>query len=161
LFPLFHHREVAVSHSFTNLLYHLVFSTKERRPWLDEQVRVPVCEYLGGLVRDEGGISLIVNGVADHVHLLVKLRQDKALSEVLRAIKAGSSGWIHRKFPGHEHFAWQTGYGAFTVSQSQVKRAREYIARQEEHHRNKPFRQELLEFLKAHEIDYNEEDLWD
>jgi REP element-mobilizing transposase RayT len=150
-----------MSHSFTNLLYHLVFSTKERYPWLDGKVRPAVLKELGDLIRAEGGIPLIMNGVEDHVHLLVKLRQDRAVSHVLRALKAKSSGWIHRTFPDLASFAWQTGYGAFTVSHSQVERVRLYIANQEEHHRNNPFKNEFVALLKAHEIEYIEEDLWD
>jgi REP element-mobilizing transposase RayT len=150
-----------VGHSFTNLLYHLVFSTKERRPWLDPEVRGPLFGELGNLVRGEGGVPFIVNGVADHVHLLVKLRQDTALSVVLRVLKAKSSGWLHKNFSHLAGFAWQTGYGAFTVSQSQMEKVREYIGDQEEHHRNKPFRDELVSLLQAHRIDFSEEDLQD
>src|SRR5262249_38955879 len=92
-------RSRAMSRSYTNLLYHLVFSTKERQPTLDAAVRPRLWEYLGGAIRGEGGIALLVNGMADHVHILAKLRQDKAVSDVLRAIKANSSGWIHDTFP--------------------------------------------------------------
>src|SRR5437879_4392210 len=142
-----------MSHSFTNLLYHLVYSTKERRPWLVPEVREPLFKVLGDLIRDEGGIPFIINGVEDHVHLRVKLRQDRALSDVLLAIKAKSSGWIHKTFAQLEAFAWQTGYGAFTVSQSQLERVRRYIQNQDEHHRNKPYQDELRGLLIAHDIE--------
>ena len=150
-----------MAHSFTNLLYHLVFSTKERQPWLDADMRPRLFPYLGGLVREEGGVALIVNGVADHVHLLVKLRPDRAVADVLRALKAGSSFWVHKTFPDHEHFAWQTGYGAFSVSQSQVERVHSYIQRQEEHHRARPFRDEFTALLRAHGMQLREEEMWD
>jgi REP element-mobilizing transposase RayT len=114
-------RLIAVSHSYTNLLYHIVFSTKQREPWLDATIRPRVWEYLGGAIRGEGGVPLIVNGVADHVHILAKLRQDIAVSDVLRAIKANSSGWIHETFPHLAGFAWQVGYGAFSVSHSRSR----------------------------------------
>ena len=150
-----------MSHSFTNLLYHLVWSTKMREPCLTAEVRPQLFAYLGGLVRDEGGIALIVNGVEDHVHVLAKLRQDKALSAVVRAIKANSSGWIHRKFAALACFAWQTGYGAFSVSYSQVEVVREYIAKQEEHHCGRTYQDEFRAFLRRNGIDFTEEDLWD
>jgi REP element-mobilizing transposase RayT len=150
-----------MSHSFTNLLYHLVWSTKERIPWLTAEVRPLLFAYLGGLVRDEGGIALLVNGVDDHVHLLVKLRQDKTVADVVRAVKANSSGWIHRTYPTQASFAWQTGYGAFSVSVSQLERVHEYIAKQEEHHRGRSYQDEYRTFLRAHHIDFTEEELWD
>jgi REP element-mobilizing transposase RayT len=150
-----------MSHSFTNLLYHIVFSTKERNCWLSAEVRPRLFAYLGGLIREQGGIALAINGMPEHVHLLAKLRQDEAVSNVVRAVKANSSGWIHRTFAGLSQFAWQTGYGAFTVSQSQVERVRVYIARQEEHHRNRPYQDEFRSLLRAHDIDFTEEELWD
>ena len=150
-----------MSHSFTNLLYHLVFSTKERRPCLDPDVRLRLFPYMGGLIREEGGIPLCVNGVEDHVHLLVKLRQDRALSETMRVLKATSSGWMHRTFPEVVGFHWQTGYGAFTVSQSQVGRVRRYIQNQEEHHKGRSFQDEFRALLRAHGVEFTEEELWD
>jgi len=96
------------------LLYHLVFSTKDREPWLQAELRPRLGEYLSGAIRREGGFCLLANGVSDHVHLLARLRRDKAVSEVLRSIKANSSGWIHDAFPKLRAFHWQDGYGAFT-----------------------------------------------
>jgi putative transposase len=150
-----------MSHSHTNLLYHFVFSTKERRPFLHAEIRPRVFEYLGGAIRGEGGIALLVGGMPDHVHILCKLRQDKAVAEVMRDVKANSSGWIHRTFPELRDFAWQAGYGAFTVSQSQVERVRLYIANQEEHHRKYSFQEEFIRLLKAHGIEYDERYLWE
>ncbi len=150
-----------MAHSYTQLLYHLVFATKERRPWLTDEVRPRVHAYLGGAIRDEGGLALLVNGVADHVHILARLRQDKAVAEVLRDIKANSSGWIHRTFAELRPFAWQGGYGAFTVSPSQVERVRLYIANQEEHHRKYSFQEEFVALLKAHGVEYDERYLWE
>jgi len=116
---------------------------------------------MGGLIREEGGVALIVNGVADHVHLLVKLRPDRAVADVLRALKAGTSFWVHKTFPNHGHFAWQSGYGAFTVSQSQAETVRSYIQHQEEHHRTRPFRDEFTALLRAHGMEVREEEMWD
>ena len=147
--------------SYCCLLYHVTFSTKEREPWLRDEIRSRVHEYLGGAVRDEGGVPILINGTADHVHMFAKLRQDKAISDVLRGIKANSSGWIHREFENCGEFHWQAGYGAFTVSQSQADRVKAYIAGQEEHHRRVPFKEEFLALLKKHEIEYDERYIWD
>ena len=108
-----------MAHTYTSLLYQIVYSTKDRHGWLTPDIRGRVHEYLGGAIRKEGGHSIIVGGVEDHVHLFAKLRQDKALSDTIRDIKANSSGWIHEQFPQLRDFAWQRGYGAFTVSGSQ------------------------------------------
>src|SRR5919205_104391 len=118
-------------HSYTQLVYHVVFATKNRHPWLVDPVRGRMHAYLGGAIRDEGGTALAIGGVADHVHVLARLRQDKAVSAVIGAIKANSSGWIHREFADLTAFAWQEGYAAFSVSKSQVERLRAYITRQE------------------------------
>ena len=150
-----------MSHSFTNLLYHVVFSTRGREPWLDAERRPRVFAYLGGLVRAHDGIALIVNGMPDHVHLLAKLKQDRAVADVVRALKATSSGWIHRTFAGCREFAWQTGYGAFSVSQSQVAKVWAYIQNQEDHHRRKPFQHEFRALLRTHGIAFDEKALWD
>ncbi|HEY1381022.1 MAG TPA: IS200/IS605 family transposase [Gemmataceae bacterium] len=149
-----------MAHAFTNLLYHIVFATKERQPWLTPALRPDLWAYLAGVIREEGGIALIVNGVDDHVHILAKLRPDRAVSDVVSAVKSRSSGWIHRTRPDVPAFAWQTGYGGFTVSQSQVERVRLYIANQEEHHRRVPFRTEFRQLLLAHGFDPDEEAMW-
>jgi REP element-mobilizing transposase RayT len=111
---------------------------------------------MGGIVRELGGISLALNGTEDHVHLLAKLRPDKAVSDVLRELKSNATGWMHDVFPSLKHFSWQRGYGAFTVSQSKVEAVREYIRCQKEHHMKISFREELIKILKANHIKYNE-----
>ena len=117
--------------SYTNLLYHIIFSTKDRRPLITPDYEVRLYDYIGGTIRDLGGISLALNGTEDHLHPLAKLRPDRALSDVLRKLKANASGWMHRVFPRLEDFTWQRGYGAFTVSQSHVRKViSDYIARQ-------------------------------
>ena len=123
-------------------------------------VRARDHDYLGGAFRSEGGTSFIVNGVADQVHILARLRQDKAVADVLRDIKANSSGWIHDHFPGLSKFAWQAGYAAFTVSKSQLGVVQRYIADQEAHHQRITFQEELIALLKAHEIEFDESYLW-
>ncbi len=150
-----------MSQSHCNLIYHLVFSTKERKPFLTPDYGRDVHRYLAGAVKGLGGIPLIVNGTEDHVHLLTKLNQNHKIKDVLREIKANTSGWIHRTYPQLEDFAWQAGYGAFTVSASQKDVVYAYIENQEHHHRVRTFKEEYLALLKAHEVEYDERYMWD
>lgn len=119
-------------------------------------IRPRIHKYLGGAIRGEGGIALIVNGTADHVHILAKLRQDKAVSKPIGEVKANSSGWISRTFKEAAGFAWQEGYGAFTVSESQAPKVRRYIERQEEHHQRISFLEEFKVILRAHGLPFDE-----
>jgi putative transposase len=145
-----------MSSSYCNLLYHIIFSTKRREPWLTAKIRSRTHEYLGGAIRNEEGIAMIINGTADHVHILAKLRQDKAISKLIGELKANSSGWISRTFEDCAGFAWQEGYGAFTVSRSQLPKVHRYIEKQEEHHRRVSFLEEFKILLKAHDLPFDE-----
>jgi REP element-mobilizing transposase RayT len=144
--------------SYTNLLYHIVYATKERAPLIANTLRPRLHEYLGGTVRGLDGIALEVNGTNDHVHVLAKLRPTISVSEFLSKLKSASSGWAKRQTNGR--FAWQARFGAFTVSESQVHRVRLYIRNQEEHHRKQSFEEEFKALLKAHRIDFDETHLW-
>ena len=143
----------------TSLHYHLVFSTKERIPSVHAEIRDRVHAYLGGVIRGIGGTPLEVGGVADHVHLLVGLKPTHVLADVMRVLKGDSSKWLHAEL-GVRDFAWQEGYGAFTVSKSGVDAVREYVRNQEEHHRKRTFQEEYLEFLEKMGIEYDERYLW-
>ena len=145
-----------MSQSFTNLLYHLIFSTKDRRPIITLDYQPRLYDYIGGIIREVGGTSLGINGIEDHVHLVTKLRPDKALSDVLRVLKCNASGWMHDVFPSLAEFSWQRGYAAFTVSQSNVEDVRRYVAGQKEHHEKISFRDEFIGFLKENHIEYDE-----
>jgi len=145
-----------MSDSYTNLLYHIVFSTKQRRPLITSECEPRLYEYIGGTLRGLGAVSLELNGTADHVHLLAKLRPDSSVSDVLRRLKANASGWMHDVFPAFKDFSWQRGYGAFTVSQSNVEEVRSYLKRQKEHHAKLSFRDEFIQFLQANGIEYDE-----
>ena len=148
--------------SFTCLLFHIVFATKERRPWLDEAVRPALFAYLGGIARESGAAALLVNGTADHVHLLVQVPAKLAAAELVRLLKANSSLWLHREHAAtHRLFAWQNGYGAFSVSASGQAAVERYIANQETHHRRMSFEQEFVGLLKKHGIRYDERYLWE
>jgi REP element-mobilizing transposase RayT len=131
-------------------------STKDRQPLITDGYQSRLYDYIGGTIRASGGISLGINGTEDHVHVLAKLRPDRALSDVLRDLKANASGWMHDIFPDLKHFSWQRGYGAFTVSASNVTKVQGYIARQKEHHQKQSFRDEFIEFLKANGVEYDE-----
>ena len=149
-----------MAHSYTNLLYHMVFATKDRQPLLEPAIAAKLHAYLGGGIHEEGGTALIVNGTSNHVHILAKLRQDKALSDVVRSIKANASRWIHQAFPSQKSFAWQSGYGAFTVSESQAQHVHRYIQAQEMHHRKTTFEEEFIALLMAHGISFDPNYIW-
>jgi REP element-mobilizing transposase RayT len=144
--------------SHTNLLYHIVFATKERAPLITDAVRPALHEYLGGITRNLNGTALEINGVADHVHLLILLPPTIAIADFMSKLKANSSSWAKKQTNGR--FAWQSRYGAFTVSESQAGRVREYIRTQEEHHRRASFVDEYKALLRAHRIDFDEAHLW-
>ena len=123
-------------------------------------VKLRLFDYIGGTIRGLGGIALAINGMSEHVHVLAKLRPDKAVSAVLRDLKANASGWMHKIFPELEDFSWQNGYGAFTVSASQIEKVKQYIANQEQHHQKRSFRDEFIALLKANEIEFDEKYLF-
>ena len=147
-----------MSHAFTNLLAHVIFSTKERAPLIDAELRPKLHAYLGGIVRELNGTPLSINGTDDHVHLLVSMPPTVSTSDAMRVLKANSSKWVHdtRRKP----FGWQAGYGAFSVSQSNVPSVTQYIASQEEHHRKVSFKEEFVSFLKRHGVGYDERFIW-
>lgn len=147
--------------TFTNLLYHIIFSTKERVPMIREDIRERLYEYMGGIIRGEGGVLLEIGGVPDHVHLLAKLKADKAVSDMLRLIKSNSSKWVNEERLITGHFGWQTGYAAFSVSESQVTRVRKYLQSQESHHVKVTFKEELIALLKKNRIEYDERYIFD
>jgi putative transposase len=147
--------------TYTKLLYHIVFSTKERARLMTTDLQPRLHEYLGGIVRGEKGVAYQIGGTLNHVHLLVRWRTDESLATLLRNIKSHSSLWVHQTFPHLQSFRWQEGYGAFTVSQSQSNVVERYIMNQERHHHKKTFEEEFIELLKAHEVEYDERYIWD
>ena len=149
-----------MAHTFTNLLTHVIFSTKDRLPLITPEFKPRLHAYVGGIVRSVDGIALAIDGPADHVHLLIKTPASAALANVIRDVKANSSRWAHETFPRAD-FAWQTGYGAFSVSFSNVEQVRAYIANQEEHHKTISFQEEFIAFLKRHSIEYDERYIWE
>jgi len=140
--------------SYSALLYHVVFATKHRSPRLSPELRPELYAYIGGILDRRRGVLLEVGGVEDHVHLLIGLRTDHSLAEEIRHVKGGSSRWWNRSsLDGGEQFAWQEGFGAFTVSSSQVPTLRRYIQRQPEHHQEISFGTEWEMLLRRHQVD--------
>jgi len=140
--------------TFFSLHYHIVFSTKERRPSIRQEWQPRLHSYLGGIVRGTNGVAETVGGVADHVHLLLSLRPVHCLSDLMRNMKKDSTNWIKENFD--RSFGWQEGYAAFTVSPSATNAVRKYIAHQEAHHRKGSFIDELRELLGKAGIEYEE-----
>lgn len=147
-------------HSYSTLLTHVVFSTKDRMRFMDAQIRPELFAYMGGIVRERGGVARIVNGLDDHVHMLIILAADVAISECLRVVKTNSSRWVHERSGNHRNFAWQTGYGAFSVSASNEKQVIKYIRDQERHHRRMTFQEEFIALLRKHGVPFEERFLW-
>jgi putative transposase len=146
--------------TLTNLVYHVVFSTKEREPMIVQEFRDEVHQYIGGIVKGEGGILLQIGGTSDHIHIVIKLKPIHALSEIMQKVKGSSSKWINEKnrLPGR--FAWQDGYGAFTVSQSQLSAVIRYVSGQEKHHSHLSFKDEFVRMLERHGVEYDERYIW-
>ena len=140
--------------TYLSLHYHLVFSTKNREALIMPEWRTRLHDYLGGTIRGLGGFPEGVGGVADHVHLLVGLKATHCLADVWREMKKASLTWVPDEI-GLRAFAWQEGYAAFTVSATSRNAVRHYIANQEEHHRVKSFREELVEMLEKAGIEYD------
>ena len=140
--------------TYLSLYYHLVFGTKDRAPLIEPSWRSRLHEYLGGTVAGLKGFPQGVGGMADHVHVLVGLKATHCLADFMRELKKVSSAWVHDEI-GMQRFAWQEGYAAFTVSPSARSEVQSYIARQAVHHRNRAFREELVELLKKAGVEYH------
>ena len=150
-----------MSHTFVNSLHHCVFSTKERRPLITSALQLRLFRYMGGIARANKIKLLAAGGVDDHVHLLISISAPMSVSNAMQLIKGGSSKWIHETFPEHRSFAWQEGYGAFSIGISDVERTVNYINNQAEHHGKMDFKAEFLAFLKRHDVEYDERFIFD
>jgi REP element-mobilizing transposase RayT len=147
-----------MGHTLTNVLVHVVFATKNREKSLSAAVRKRLHAYLAQVILDEGGRALVVNGGLEHVHILLRLPAKVALSALIGRAKSNSSRWLRRDIlPG---FAWQEGYSAFSVSESQRDAVFRYLATQEERHRRQSYENELICLLKRNELEYDERYLW-
>jgi len=138
------------------ILLHVVFSTKYRKPYLADAWRDDLFAYIGGIVKDHKAILLRAGGIEGHIHLLLRIHPEYAISKTVQLLKANSSKWINeqRKLPGK--FQWQRGYGAFSVSQSMAEAVKQYISSQKEHHETLSFHDEYLAILNKHGIEYDQ-----
>jgi len=147
--------------SLAAILVHVVFSTKNREPFLRESIEVELHKYISTALRNYGSPVLCINGTADHLHLLVSLGRKSSIAQVVEEAKADSSKWIKTKGPMFHGFYWQAGYGAFSIGQSQVDAVKKYIGRQKEHHQVQSFQDEFREILTKYEIEFDERYVWD
>ena len=153
---------MAMSQSLAKILLHAVFSTKDRFPFLQSAaIREEMHAYLGRSLGDLDYHALSVGGVSDHVHLLFSLTRVETVADVIKELKRSSSTWVKTKSPAMRKFAWQSGYGVFSIGFSQVKSVQAYIAGQERRHRKISFQDEMREFLRRYEIDFDERYVWD
>ena len=147
--------------SLSNVLVHLTFSTKERRPLIHPDVEDELHHYLGGVCRDNGCPSHGAGGTEDHVHICFTLSRTITLAHIVEEVKRSSSKWIKTKGDRYRSFAWQAGYGAFSIGQSGLDALRSYIATQREHHKKKDFKAEFRALLRKYNIEYDETYVWD
>ena len=150
-----------MSQTFTSLYIHFVFRTKERHRTIDPSIQPVIYEYIGGIIRNKGGVLLAAGGMADHIHLLVSMPKNVSVVDFIRDVKANSSRWMHWKYRFQEKFAWQAGYAAFSVSYSNLEDVEKYIKGQKNHHRALKFKEEVMLFLKKHNLPYDERYMWD
>ncbi len=150
-----------MAQSLSNVLVHLVFSTKHRRGWIDVGIEEELFRYVSGICRELNCPSHKIGASDDHIHIACSLSRTISISELVEGIKAGSSKWIKTKGDRYAGFCWQNGYGAFSVGQSQLEDLRRYISNQHEHHRKISFQDEYREFLKRYEVVYDERYVWD
>lgn len=147
-----------MSHTFSNLLYHIVFSTQGRLPLIKNDQRTELHAYVVSLVAEKGGCVLIINSMPDHVHILAALPADVSVSDLMKFVKGNSSRWMKQRYG--KPFAWQKGFGAFSVSRSGVSAVTKYIRDQEVHHQKMDYRAEFVSLLTRNEVDFDEEFLW-
>ena len=150
-----------MAQSLSKIYVHLIFSTKDRERSLPDEVRLDLHAYMGGTLKGLGCAPIEINSEPDHLHALFLLARTAALSDVVGHFKKSSNDWLRGRGPQFEKFFWQAGFGAFSVSQSQVEDVRAYIRNQRDHHRVKSFQEELRAFFKAYEVEFDERYVWD
>ncbi len=148
--------------SLAAVYLHIIFSTKNRETWLhDNSERDALHEYLGGIAKNLECAPVRAGGVADHVHLLVRLGRTITMADLVKELKRGSTLWLHGRNPARAAFEWQAGYSVFSVSASRLEDVVTYIANQEEHHKKLTFQDELRAFFQRHKVEYDERYIWD
>ncbi len=145
-----------MANTYTQIYIHIIFAVKGRQNLISNNIKEELYKYITGIVTNEEQKLIAINGMPDHIHVLIGLKPNKSLSDLVRDIKANSSRFINEKQWINGKFEWQTGYGAFTYSHSQLTNVINYIQNQEEHHKTKSFKEEYIEFLKSFDIDFEE-----
>jgi putative transposase len=145
-----------MANTYSQLFYHFVFSTKRRESFINQNIENRVWSYLGGIARKHNLTALQIGGIENHIHALITASPPVSPSKIAQWLKGDSSKWIHEEFPALQNFAWQDGYGVFTVSKSSAPKVIEYINNQRSHHLKQSFEDEYVELLKLHDIDYDE-----
>jgi REP element-mobilizing transposase RayT len=151
----------AVPQSLSKVIVHIIFSTKDREPWLDRDVRPRMHAYIATICRDLDAETFRVGGIADHLHVVTTLPRTLSQADFVEAMKKTSSKWIKALDPKYTGFFWQRGYGAFSVSPSQLDAVLKYVENQEEHHRTRSFQEEYREFLGKYDVEFDERYVWD
>jgi len=149
-----------MAHSYCSSLYHCVFSTLNRRALITPHLKERLFPYMGGIARENDMKALVIGGIENHAHLLLTLPSTLSVARALQIIKGSSSKWVHETFSVHAGFEWQQGYGAFSISVSDVDRTIQYIKNQEVHHKGQSFKDEFRAFLKKHGIEIDERYIW-
>jgi putative transposase len=146
--------------TFTFLGIHFVYSTKNRIPTISNDINGRLCAYIGGIIKELGGILIEINTMPEHIHFYVYIPKTISVSKFMEIVKANSSKWVHDTFPEKKDFGWQDGYGAFSVSKSSEKKVIQYIQDQQNHHRKMSFQEEFVGFLNKYNIEYDEKYIW-
>ncbi len=149
-----------MANTYTSLYYHVVFSTKNREPFIAQDIENRVWAFVGGIARQHKMTALQVGGIEDHIHALIMAPPVLSPSQIAQFLKGDSSKWIHAEFSNLHYFNWQDGYGAFSVSKSKLADVIKYIKNQRAHHKSKSFQEEYLGLLELHGIEYDENYLW-
>lgn len=150
-----------MANTYSNLFYHIVFSTKGRKNLIDRDIEQRVWAYIGGIARHHEIVAVQVGGIENHIHVLIMAKPKFAPSQIVQWIKGESSRWIHETFPNLRSFEWQDGFGVFSVSKSSVPEVVEYIKNQREHHVKQTFEDEYVSLLRLHGVDYDERYVFD
>ena len=145
---------------YLSLLVHFTWSTTAREPWIEPIIREDLYSYIGGIMRNKKARLIAAGGMYDHIHLYASMPSTISVADFVNAVKSNSSKWIHESFSRLRHFAWQEGYGAFSVSKSEEPKIIRYLSNQEEHHKKRTFKEELIALLDKHGIEYDKRFLW-
>ena len=152
-----------MSQSLAKVLVHIVYSTKGRRPWLkDEEIRRQLYAFKATILRDNvDSPALIIGGMEDHIRALCLLSRKFAIKDVIEEAKTETTKWLKKQGPQYRDFHWQSGYGIFSVSESNAEEVKRYIANQQQHHRRMSFQDEVRSLLKKHQVEWDERYIWD